>query len=93
MTVTVCVHLLFTSDESHREKVKGGQLTGSDANAARMELDQLKRRVAELEAKLGTREQKGLNFTVSTYMYMYMYLFIIHTRVCMYFLMILHNIP
>ena len=39
----------------------------SSQSAVRMELEQLKRRVAELEAQLGARRQQGLKFTVSSH--------------------------
>ena len=36
-----------------------------NGNSTSMELDQLRRRVAELESQLGVRKKRGLRFTVS----------------------------
>ena len=46
-------------------KVGGGDDGRDSQLSARMELDCLKQRVAELEAQLGLRKRRGLKFTVS----------------------------
>lgn len=47
------------------KSVKQNGTDTSSQSAARMELEQLKLRVAELEAQLGARKKQGLKFTVS----------------------------